>query len=405
MTLPSSTLFVRKKIKKPLGFGRRIAVLPVIALAVAAGFVETAAFSGSGDEWRRAEGGWAWSFPRDHGAHPEFKAEWWYFTGNLSDAGGARYGYQLTFFRRGVRFEASHPANPWSVRDVFMGHFTLTDAGRRTFRAEDLLSRAGPGLARTGTGKPGPGLAGAKTDGLEVWLLNWSARMKNGKVQLEARRGGIEIRLTLMPRKSAVLHGEKGLSRKGPGEGQASFHSSITDLETRGEIVLEQGGRRIPVSGKSWFDHEFGSEMLGKDLIGWDWFSLHLSDGADLMIYLLRRADGSIEPASAGTFIPASGAARRLTLGDISVEALDRWRSGKSGGVYPSRWRIRIAKEGIDLLIAPLLDDQELVSAGLPDLVYWEGAVEGKGRSGGREVSGEGYVELTGYAGNLRRVF
>ena len=145
--------------------------------------------------------------------------------------------------------------------------------------------------------------------------------------------------------------------------------------------------------------------MLGKDLIGWDWFSLHLSDGADLMIYLLRRADGSIEPASAGTFIPASGAARRLTLGDISVEALDRWRSGKSGGVYPSRWRVRIEGEGIDLTIAPLLADQELVSAGLPDLVYWEGAVEGKGRSGGREVSGEGYVELTGYAGNLRRVF
>ncbi len=355
------------------------------------------------DAWRTADGPRTWKFPEDHGAHLAYKTEWWYFTGNLAGPAGEKYGYELTFFRNGVRTAPSAPANPWSVRDLFLAHFTLTDVAAGAFRAEDVLSRSGPGLA------------GARAENLDVWIGDWSARMKDGTISLRARRQGLELALELTPRKPVVLHGRGGLSRKGPGEGQASYYSSLTDLETKGIISFGGGDERRAVSGRSWFDHEFGSGLLAEDQIGWDWFGLHLSDGRDLMIYLLRRKDGSIEGASAGTLVAPDGSARPLALradrerGDdqieFSVTALDRWRSPRSGGTYPSRWRIAIPSEEIDLWVAPLAAGQELLPATLPNLIYWEGAVAGTGTVRGRPASCEGYAELTGYAGSLRGIF
>jgi predicted secreted hydrolase len=346
----------------------------------------------SGEDWQRAIQPRAWKFPEDHGSHPAFRTEWWYFTGNLSDAAGAKYGYELTFFRQGVRFAPLNPENPWSVRDLFLAHFTITDGSRGIFRAEDLLSRVGPGLA------------GARPDKMDVWLLDWSARMKDSVISLNARKNGMELQIELVPKKPIVIHGRDGLSRKGPEEGEASYYASLTDLETKGTISLAKSGPKVAVTGKSWFDHEFSSNMLAKDQVGWDWFSLHLSDERDLMIYLLRRADGSIEAASAGTLVEPNGKARHLELSDISVEVLDRWHSPRSGGKYPSRWRIRISTAEIDVVVTPLLAGQELVAGGLPDLIYWEGAVAGEGNSSGRRIASEGYIELTGYAGNLKRI-
>jgi predicted secreted hydrolase len=344
-------------------------------------------------DWARVTAPRKWSFPRDFGAHPEYRTEWWYFTGNLRDRAGNRYGYQLTFFRQGIRFQLPTPPNAWDIRDLYLAHFAITDVSGRKFQAVDRLSRAGPGLA------------GASREGMNVWLLNWSARMKGSSIRLEAREAEKELGLELTPRKPPVIHGQDGFSRKGPGQGQASYYFSFTGLETRGSLKLPGSAAPIEVRGVSWFDQEFGSSQLTPEQKGWDWFGLHLSDGRDLMIYLLRLKDGSAEPASSGTLVAADGSSRHLKLSDFSVTVLDRWKSPRSRGEYPSRWRIQVPPAGIDLAIAPLLADQELHTEGSTGIIYWEGAIAGRGFSGGRTVTCEGYAELTGYAGSLGGTF
>jgi predicted secreted hydrolase len=344
-------------------------------------------------EWAQVVGPRVWAFPKDHGAHPEYRTEWWYFTGNLMDDAGSRYGYQLTFFRQGVRSKIPGKASPWEIRDLYLAHFAVTDVSKSQFRFTERVSRAGPGLA------------GARTDGMDIWLLNWSARMKDSSFYLEAKSSDMELRLDLTPGKPLVLHGQNGFSKKGPEDGQASYYASFMDLETRGFLKTPSASSRVAVRGKSWFDHEFGSNQLYPNQQGWDWFSLHLSDGRDLMIYFLRLTNGSIEPASSGTLVAHDGQARHLKLADIQVSILNRWKSPRSGGEYPSRWRIQIPSAGIDLILGPLVADQELNTGGSTGVAYWEGAVTGKGTSRGQAVSCEGYVELTGYAGSLGGIF
>ncbi len=346
------------------------------------------------DGWKQATGPRAWDFPRDHGSHPEYRTEWWYFTGNLSDntGTGSRYGYQLTFFRQGIRSKLPNPSGPWDIRDVYLGHFAISDIAKKKFQYAERISRSGPGLA------------GASTENLHVWLLDWSARMTMSGIILKARHDRMEVDLTLMPRKPLVFHGQNGLSRKGHGEGQASYYTSFTHLETNG-FLKTSSNTRIAVNGQSWFDHEFGSNQLTAEQKGWDWFSLSLSDGRDIMIYFLRRTDGTIEPASSGTLVEADGTTRHLNLPEISVKVLERWKSPRSGGHYPSRWAIQIPSAGIDLTIAPSLADQELVTKGSTGVTYWEGAISGQGASQSRSVTCQGYAELTGYAGSLGSLF
>jgi len=344
------------------------------------------------DQWVQAIKPWQWSFPRDHGSHPEYRTEWWYFTGNLADESGKQYGYQLTFFRQGVRFSPGDAGNPWSLRDVFLAHFTVTDVSRGRFFFAEKTSRRGPGLA------------GAGQDHMDIWLLDWSAKMKDNTIELNARTTGMDLKLQLSPAKALVLHGTEGLSRKGPREGQSSYYYSYPSLRTTG-YVRSPGGGSVRVSGISWFDHEFGSNQLSSEQAGWDWFSLHLSDGRELMIYTLRNKDGSTEPASSGTLVEKDGSARHLGLGDMKIEVLDTWKSPRTKGVYPAEWRISIPGAKIRLTVSPLLADQELVTGGSTGVTYWEGAVRGTGSSGGQNVSTLGYVELTGYAGSLGGLF
>jgi predicted secreted hydrolase len=369
--------------------GRRTALW----LAVVASVLFVCWVPASGGDWKQAVGPWKWTFPRDHGSHPEFRTEWWYFTGNLVDQSGKRYGYQLTFFRQGVALHPGNPDNPWSIRDLYLAHFTLTDGAAGAFSYAERLSRKGPGLA------------GAAEGGMDIWLLNWSAKMQGDTIRLEARHQGMELSLELVPRKPIIFHGQNGLSKKGAKEGQASYYFSHTDLKTRGLVRTSQSQSRISVAGTSWFDHEFGSNQLAAEQVGWDWFSLHLSGGQDLMIYFLRRSDGSIEQTSSGTLVSRTGIAKHLKLSDIKVEVIDRWKSPKSGGTYPSRWHITIPSENIELLVTPLVAAQELITKGSTGIVYWEGAVEGKGKSMDQEVTCEGYVEMTGYAGSLGGIF
>lgn len=365
----------------------RIVVI-IIAMAVSACPPAQAA-----DDWRQAVGPWNWSFPRDHGAHPEFRTEWWYFTGNLRDEAGNRYGYQLTFFRQGVRSRPPNQQNPWSLRDLHLAHFALTDVRSNAFHFAEQVTR------------PGPGLSGAATNGMKVWNLGWSATMTGDVILLRASRADMALSLELKPKKPLVLQGQRGLSRKGPGEGQASYYYSFTDLATKGTIRLPASQMPVPVEGKSWFDQEFGSNVLSKEQVGWDWFSVHLSDGRDLMLYFLRKKDGTVERESSGTLVEADGRSRHLRLGEIGIEVLGTWKSPKSGGRYPGRWRIRIAAAGIDLQLAPLVADQELITEGSAGVTYWEGTVDGTGTSSGKPVLCEGYLEMTGYAGSLGGLF
>ncbi len=341
------------------------------------------------NDWRQAIKPWKWSFPRDHGSHPDFRTEWWYFTGNIKDSLERRFGYQLTFFRQGVLQRGADPQNPWSVRDIYLAHFTLTDVSRGLFWFSERLSRKGPGLS------------GASENGMDVWVLNWRAEMKANSIRLDARNEEMTISLYLFPRKPIVFHGQNGLSQKGPMKGQASYYYSYTDLETKGLIKIPGIQGPLQVSGVSWFDHEFGSNQLTRDQVGWDWFALHLSDGQDLMIYFLRRKDGTVEPSSSGTLVKRSGEGIHLKLSDIDLKVLDYWKSPKSGGRYPSRWRIKVPPFRIEMEIASLFHSQELLTENPSGIIYWEGAVGGEGISSGRQITSEGYVELTGYAGSL----
>jgi predicted secreted hydrolase len=344
------------------------------------------------DEWKQAIGPWQWSFPRDHGNHPEYRTEWWYFTGNLRDAAGKRYGYQLTFFRQGIRLSVGEGGNAWSIRDVYLAHFAISDvAGSRFFHSERASRR-------------GPGLAGAREGTMDVRLLNWWVRQEGEAVNLYARDGEKELKLRLLSRKPMVFHGKNGLSRKGPAPGQASYYYSYTNMETSGTIALS-GGAPLVVTGSTWFDHEFGSNQLTADQVGWDWFALRLSDGREVMLYVLRRKDGSVEPASSGTVVEKDGKGRHLPISEVSIEVLGRWRSPKSGGTYPAKWRIVVKTGDLDITVMPLIANQELITGRSTGITYWEGVVAARGKSGGRDVTGEGYVELTGYAGSLGGVF
>ncbi|RMG89805.1 MAG: carotenoid 1,2-hydratase [Candidatus Dadabacteria bacterium] len=371
--------------------GRRGRLRWVWAVVLALALSGTACAE-DGFAWPQADRPREWSFPRDFGAHPAYRTEWWYFTGNLRDAEGGRYGYQFTVFRVALRPEPARPQNPWSVRDVFLAHLAVTDGPGGAFRYADRASR------------PGPGLAGAEPDDLEVWVLDWEARRgEDGVIRVRAREGEFGVDLELTPRKPPVLHGAGGLSRKGPRPGQASYYASLTDLATRGRVRTPRGEREV--TGTSWFDQEFGSNQLAEDQAGWDWVSLHLSDGRDLMLYVLRRTDGAVEPASSGTLVGPDGTPKHLPWGSFELTPLAHWTSPRSGGRYPIRWRVRVPWAGIDLTVDPLLQDQELVTSGTTGVTYWEGAVWGSGASAGEPVTCEGYVELTGYAGNLGGIF
>ncbi len=338
---------------------------------------------GASASFARAVSPRAFSFPEDHGPHPAFRSEWWYFTGNLSSADGRVFGYQLTFFRSALTDEPEPRESAWATSQAYMGHFALTVSG----------GAGGDFLSYERFARGAGGLAGAGTRPFRVWLEDWSAEggATVPPIRLRAAEGEVAIDLTLENGKPPVPQGDRGLSRKGRKPGNASYYYSLTRLPSRGEIVV--GDRRHQVSGSSWMDREWSTSSLDEDVVGWDWFSLQLDDGRDLMVYQLRRADGSADPLSAGTLVTSDGAATSLGAADYRIEPLSSWRSPGTGRIYPSLWRLRVPSRDLDLEIAPLLPDQELNHS----FVYWEGSVSFRGTAAGRPVGGRGYVELTGY--------
>lgn len=329
----------------------------------------------------RATGPRSFEFPEDHGAHEDFRNEWWYFTGNVTTAGGRRFGYQLTLFRSALAPAAPERTSDWAARQVYMAHFAVTDPVNRAFHAYERFSRGAAGLA------------GVQIRPFRGWLEDWEIRGGDDPppFRLRAVEGGTSIELELDTAKPVVLNGIQGFSRKGRDVGNASHYYSYTRMPTRGTITV--GFKTFEVRGSSWLDREWSTSALEEGQIGWDWFSLQLSDGRDLMVYHLRRSDGTSDELSSGTLVDTDGGSRSLNDSEFNLQPLETWTSSATGIRYPSRWRLSVPDSAIDLQITPLLADQEL------DLSfrYWEGAVSVEGSSSGAAVTGRGYVELTGY--------
>jgi predicted secreted hydrolase len=354
-----------------------------VSLAIA---VTTGTLVAQAPPWKDAAAGRAIVLPADHASHPDYKVEWWYYTGNLDSTDSGRFGYQLTFFRVGMDPAPTNPSR-WAVRDLFMAHFALTDANGKRYRFVDRINRSGPGWA------------GAATDAYRVWNEGWHVSRDSDSVhRLVASTKEFGIDLSLEDGGRAVFHGDRGYSRKGSAPGNASFYYSLTRMPTRGTVTVD--GRAIDVTGQSWMDHEFGTTFLEKEQVGWDWFSVQLDDGRDLMVFQLRRQDGSIDPRSSGTLVEPDGSYRHIALDSgFTLEPGRVWRSPASGGRYPIEWRVRIPRESIDLSVRAVLDDQELRTGQSTGVNYWEGAIDVTGSAKKRPVQGRGYLEMTGYAG------
>ena len=342
------------------------------------------AMAGDTTGYARADAVRALVFPEDYGPHPDFKTEWWYYTGNLEAEGGRHFGYEFTIFRFAVAPADSTPAraSTWGTNQLYMAHFALTDVAGEAFYAFERFSRGAAGLA------------GAQADPYRVWLEDWSVEGPAGEafpMRLRAAAEGVALDLILETGKPVVLQGEQGLDRKGPEPGNASYYYSFTRLPTRGTVRL--GDDEYAVRGRSWKDHEWSTSALGADLSGWDWFALQLDDGRDLMFYQLRRRDGTASGYTTGTLVAPDGTATPLDAGAVRLDVLETWESPR-GGTYPARWRLRVPSEALDLTVTPFLADQELDVS----VRYWEGAVRVDGTAAGSPATGTGYVELTGYA-------
>ena len=293
-----------------------ISRLLAAGLVMAVGLVAAAA-----PDWKQALPGYALSLPRDHVSHPEYRLEWWYYTGNLRAHDGRRFGYQLTFFRIGVDPAPRNPSR-FAVRDLFIAHAALTDVTTRRYLSGERLNRAGVDTA------------GASTTAFRVWNQDWSASAEGRQHRLLASLSPFSVDLRLDEIAAPVLHGDRGFSRKGGAAGNASEYYSLTRMPTSGTLVLD--GARFDVEGDSWMDHEFGTTFLEPAQQGWDWLSVQLDDKTDIMLYRFRRADAAPDPWSSGTVVPPSGPPRHLGASDFVLMPGRRWRS--SG---PSRLRQR----------------------------------------------------------------
>jgi predicted secreted hydrolase len=339
------------------------------------------------------------AFPADHGPHPGFKTEWWYFTGNLEAEGGRHVGYQFTLFRIALAppndgddapvrpaslAEDDAEASPWRTDQFYMGHLAVSDVQNARHPEFERFSRGAAGLA------------GARVEPrFRVWLEDWEAVALDSTggafpMRLRALEGGTGVDLTFRPEKPPVFQGEDGLSQKGPEPGNASFYYSYTRLATEGRVAL--GGDTLAVTGLSWMDREWSTSALGDEQEGWDWFAWQLSDGRDLMYYQLRQNDGTPSRFSKGIVVEPDGASTVIRREDVELEVLERWTSPE-GVTYPTRWRLAVPSQRLDLTGAAYFPNQVMDLS----VRYWEGAVRLEGTSRGTDVTGSGYVEMTGY--------
>ena len=377
----------------------RIAIIGILILGLVAILIPRSPNSGAQAQliglesedtgaYQRADGSLALEFPRDFGSHDDFQSEWWYYTGNLETGQGQHFGFQLTFFRRAVQPAEQRQTreSTWAAEQVYMAHFTLTNVAANRFHYFERFSRGSAGLA------------GVSVDpAYKVWLEDWSVvQGPDGRYRLHAAQEDIRLDLDLTDLRGPVLQGENGLSVKGPEVGNASYYYSQTRVQAQGTVAVD--GVEYAVRGLAWKDHEFSTSALSPSLVGWDWFSLQLDDGSELMLYNLRREDGSIDDFSSGMLVRADGSTQVLARQDFTITPGGSWRSPHSGAEYPSGWTVTVPAEDLRLEVTPYILDQELNVS----FIYWEGAVRVQGTRGGQTVRGSGYVELTGYESSMQ---
>jgi predicted secreted hydrolase len=350
----------------------------------AGGIAVADAMGGGGAEgFARATEPRPFVFPDDHGPHESFRTEWWYFTGNLESEVGDEFGFQLTIFRHALAPAAPTRGSRWATRDVWFAHFALGDGATGRFTAAERFERGALSLA------------GARAQPFEVWIGDWRAESLDGDesfpMRLVAETDEAAIDLVVELRKPIVLQGDRGLSQKGPEPGNASFYYSATRLEARGSVTVGEDVQSV--AGSAWLDREWSTSALSEGQAGWDWFAIQLDDGRELMLYRLRRADGTTDPYNSGTLIEADGTTRRFGSEDVAYEPRRWWSSALTGVSYPVEWRLRIHPLDLEIETTPLIDGSELDLS----VRYWEGAIRASGREGSKRVSGQGFLEMTGY--------
>jgi predicted secreted hydrolase len=347
--------------------------LPWVALACAL----RAANQDTIDSFAPVTPGVALEFPRDYGSHPQFGVEWWYVTGWLTAADGEPLGFQVTFFRTRVAGAHSNPS-AFAAGQILIAHCAISDAKRGRLWHDQRVRREGLGLAQ------------AQSGDTHVWIDDWQLeRSVDGTYHTHIAAEDFELQLTLANTQPLMLNGIGGFSQKGPAALSASFYYSQPQLRVRGEIV--RTGRRDPVSGIAWLDHEWSSQYLDPNADGWDWIGLNMNDGGALMAFRIRSHTGDTVWA-AGTERDATGNTHSLQPDQIDFMPLRQWRSPRTGVSYPVSWNVRAGRR--DLTLDPLMDDQELDTRLSTGAIYWEGAV--LVRQSGQSV-GRGYLELTGY--------
>lgn len=352
------------------------------ATPVASVAVRSALGEGDNIGYQRAYAPRPFDFPADHGPHPDFRNEWWYVTGNLVDADGRQFGYQLTLFRIALAPQPPINDSAWRTHQAYMGHFAIVDVAQNRHYHFERFSRDALGLA------------GAQATPFQAWLEDWrlvGAESTFFPLQIRVRQETISLELVLHTAKPVVLQGDQGLSQKSAEPGNASYYYSYTHLPTTG--LLRLGEKTFTVSGASWLDREWSTSALGSDQSGWDWFALQLDDGRDLMFYRLRDHNNRSDPFSKGMLIATDGQAKSLTSQEVELEPLGEWRSPLTGDRYPAGWRLRLPADKLILTVTPKVADQEMRLT----VKYWEGAVFVSGHSEDRKISGQGYLEMTRY--------
>jgi predicted secreted hydrolase len=341
-------------------------------------------------QYKDAAPGYRYRFPRDHFAHPDFRTEWWYYTGNVQSADGRAFGFQVTFFRQAVQRGGPHDS-PWDIDDLYLAHAALSDLSGGKFYHSERLNRAGPGIA------------GVSQESGRIWNGNWQTAWTGETQKLEAIAAEWNLHLTLNSQKPPVINGEQGISRKGAAPGEASHYISLTRLAAAGAIEL--GGQTYTVEGTAWMDHEFFTSQLSPEQVGWDWLSVQLDDRTELMLFRLRRKSGSIDPFSAGTYVDRNGGSRHVSSREFTMMPLgQQWNSAATGASYPIRWQVNVPALNLNLEVSTLLPQQEMTTSGPVSPNYWEGAIEIAGTRGaaGTPVTGVGYLEMTGYDRPIR---
>ncbi|MGY3960471.1 lipocalin-like domain-containing protein [Aeromonas popoffii] len=325
---------------------------------------------GGNDNFKKALPGQPIQLPADHGAHPDYRSEWWYLTGNLKDEQGREYGLQWTLFRQGIEQEIKSD-NPWLTPQLWLAQFAITDLGKGSHQQDERTSRQGPGLAGASGG--------------EYWIKEWVLTSRGeslfpATLRVQSKVGDLTLQVSAA--KPVVLQGKQGYSEKSPGN--ASFYYSYPRLTLSGTLTLD--GETRTVTGQGWFDHEWSSSVLADWQSGWDWFSLQFEDGRELMLFRLRTKAGRTEPENRyGILIERDGSSRVLSPDDITLTPGKTWRSPK-GQAYPVEWQLKAAD--MNLTIRARQPNQAMTGR----FDYWEGAVTVEG-----DAQGLGYLEMTGY--------